>query len=101
MDGLLLCGNPSYGRGRRGMLTRVGTSSERASGGAVTGVLCVRCLRQARTGLDGPCPVCGPEGVHEVQFDLRAAARTLTRASLARRPLDMWRYRELLPLPEG
>ena len=35
----------------------------------------------------------------DVIFDLRAARRTLTRRTLARRALDHWRYRELLPVP--
>ena len=35
----------------------------------------------------------------DVLFDLHAARRTLNRRTLARRPLDQWRYRELLPVP--
>jgi threonine synthase len=60
---------------------------------------CLRCGRTYRRGLDGPCPRCGTEGILDVVFDLRAARRTLNRRSLARRPRDMWRYRELLPVP--
>ena len=33
-----------------------------------------------------------------VRYDLEAAGRRFTRAALARRPPDMWRYRELLPV---
>ncbi len=33
-----------------------------------------------------------------VRYDLAAAARSLTRAALATRPWDLWRYRELLPV---
>ncbi|MEO5973297.1 MAG: threonine synthase [Sphingomicrobium sp.] len=36
-----------------------------------------------------------------VRYDLAAARRTLTRDSLAARPRDMWKWRELLPLPDG
>ncbi|MFL6720892.1 MAG: threonine synthase [Sphingomonas sp.] len=36
-----------------------------------------------------------------VRYDLEAAARTLTRDSLAGREPGMWKWRELLPLPEG
>src|SRR3954465_5429669 len=36
-----------------------------------------------------------------VRYDLEAAAKTLTRASLAARQPGMWKWRELLPLPEG
>src|SRR3954467_1926877 len=34
----------------------------------------------------------------EPTYDLAAAARTLTRESLATRPLTLWRYHELLPV---
>jgi threonine synthase len=36
-----------------------------------------------------------------VRYDLEAAARTLTRDSIAAREPGMWKWRELLPLPEG
>src|SRR6202011_2573227 len=32
------------------------------------------------------------------RYDLAAAAKSLTRESLARRPHDLWRFRELLPV---
>jgi threonine synthase len=59
---------------------------------------CLRCGRAYRRGLDGPCPRCGPEGILDVVFDVRAAKRALGRRALAARPKDMWRYRELLPV---
>jgi threonine synthase len=59
---------------------------------------CMRCGRTFRRGLDGPCPRCGPEGVLEIAFDVRAAGRSLNRRSLKARPKDVWRYRELLPV---
>jgi threonine synthase len=34
-----------------------------------------------------------------VRYDLDAVARSLTKEMLRDRPLDMWRYRELLPVP--
>jgi threonine synthase len=67
----------------------------------VAGLLCLRCGRRWRRGLDGPCPRCGPEGVLDIEFDLAAARRTLTRRALDSRPRDLWRYRELLPVPDG
>jgi threonine synthase len=67
----------------------------------VTGLVCMRCARRYRRGLDGPCPACGPEGVLDVEFDLARARRTLHRRSLASRPRSIWRYRELLPVPAG
>jgi threonine synthase len=36
-----------------------------------------------------------------VRYDLDAARRTLTRESVAGRPGGMWKWRELLPLPDG
>ncbi len=36
-----------------------------------------------------------------VRYDFDRARRTLTRDSLADRPSDMWKWRELLPLPDG
>ena len=35
------------------------------------------------------------------RYDLDAVAARLTRGELARRPSGMWKWRELLPLPEG
>jgi threonine synthase len=70
-----------------------------APAGLVTGLVCMRCGRGYRRGLDGPCPRCGPEGVLDVEFDLARARRTLTRRALSTRPRDVWRYRELLPVP--
>ena len=60
----------------------------------------MRCGRPGRT-LDGPCARCGPEGVLDIQFDLARVRRTLNRRALAARPRDIWRYRELLPVPAG
>ena len=37
----------------------------------------------------------------EVKYDLEAARKTFTRANIATRPNNLWRYAELLPLPEG
>src|SRR6185436_32575 len=65
----------------------------------LTGLVCMRCGRRYRSGLDGPCPRCGPEGVLDIEFDAAAARRVLNRRTLKGRPLDIWRYRELLPVP--
>src|SRR4051794_28503779 len=42
------------------------------------------------------CPACGK--VLDARYDLAAAARTMTREELARRPFDLWRYHEVLPV---
>ena len=82
-------------------MTRGGTRAGLAGTELVTGLACLRCGRQYRRGLDGPCPRCGPEGVLDIRFDVRRARRYINRRSLARRPQNLWRYRELLPLPSG
>jgi threonine synthase len=67
----------------------------------VVGLWCLRCGRSYRRGLDGPCPGCGPEGVLEVEYDMLAVRRRLGRRALSRRERTIWRYRELLPVPEN
>src|ERR1700722_4802138 len=37
----------------------------------------------------------------EVQYDMEFAGATFTRENIAKRPANLWRYAELLPLPEG
>src|SRR4029453_3944393 len=48
--------------------------------------------------LQNLCTACGKPLL--AIFDLAAASRTLTREALAAREKSLWRYRELLPLPE-
>jgi threonine synthase len=67
----------------------------------VTGLVCMKCGRSYRRGLDGPCPRCGPEGVLDVGFDLARVRSSLRPARLAARARSVWRYRELLPVPAG
>ena len=69
--------------------------------GCVSGLRCVKCGARYARGLDGPCAACGPEGVLEIEFDLARARRTLTPRALRSRPLNVWRYAELLPVPAG
>ena len=68
--------------------------------GLLTGFRCVVCGHEAPAPASaGTCPRCGdPFATLEAQFDLGAAARTLTRESLAARPNHHWRYEELLPV---
>ena len=67
----------------------------------VRGLVCMKCGRGYRKGLDDHCPRCGPEGVLDIEFDLGRARRSLTPRRLASRPRSIWRYRELLPVPDG
>lgn len=74
--------------------------------GVVTGLRCPRCDAEypPTPQFDG-CPACRGRGLGVnlwPVYDDEAVAKTLTRASLAERPWDMWRYAELLPVgPEG
>src|SRR5689334_5170843 len=69
--------------------------------GTLVGAVCMRCGQRYGKGLDSPCPRCGPEGVLDIEFDLERARRSINPLTLASRPRDQWRYRELLPLPAG
>jgi threonine synthase len=59
---------------------------------------CVQCGRHHGTEVSYTCPDCRLEGILDVEYDYELAARTLTREALASRPLNHWRYRELLPI---
>ena len=63
----------------------------------LTHLECSACAKQhSHTRLQNLCS-CGKPLL--ARYDLRAAARTLTRAALAERPTSMWRYSEVLPPP--
>ena len=66
----------------------------------VTGLTCIKCGREGPGPESaGTCPACDdPFAVLEVQYDLSRVATSMTPAALARRPLNHWRYRELLPV---
>ncbi len=67
----------------------------------VTGLKCVFCGREYRNAGLFTCPRCGVTGILDVQYDYAAVRRHMTRRALARRPLNAWRYRELLPVGEN
>jgi threonine synthase len=68
----------------------------------ISQLVCVQCGTAYQEGQADTCPRCGPdEGILDVQFDLGAAAKTLTRRNLAERTRSHWRYRELLPLEDA
>ena len=63
----------------------------------LTHLECSACAKQhSHTRLQNLCS-CGKPLL--ARYDLRAAARTLTRAALTSRPSTMWRYVEVLPPP--
>src|SRR5204862_417545 len=64
--------------------------------GCVLGLRCKECHREYPKEAIYVCEFCF--GPLEVVYDYDAAARTLHRDAIARRPQNLWRYRELLPL---
>ena len=66
-----------------------------------TGLVCIVCGRSSPPGDHQTCRVCGPDGILDARYDYDAAKPILTLDALAGRSGDMWRYLELLPVPEG
>jgi threonine synthase len=64
----------------------------------VTGLKCLVCGSVYSYGNVFTCPRCGIQGILDVQYDYDRVSRNLTPASLNSRPLDHWRYFELLPV---
>jgi threonine synthase len=66
----------------------------------ISEVVCVSCGNAApHTGREMTCPECGPdEGILEICFDLDRVRAAWRAEPLTSRPLNLWRYRELLPL---
>ena len=66
----------------------------------VTELVCVIC----GTAVDAPasagtCPICGdPFAVLDVRYDMDAVRASMTAEALAERGMNLWRYRELLPV---
>ena len=63
-------------------------------------LVCVHCHKSYQpTGRDMTCGDCGSDdGILEIRFDLAAVRAAWQKEPLDRRPLNHWRYRELLPL---
>ncbi len=59
---------------------------------------CPRCLREYPNGTTIFCDDCFTP--LEIAYDLASIRQRLTRSVIASRPHDIWRYRELLPVPE-
>ena len=65
----------------------------------VTDLTCSRCRRRHEPRAPQNRCSCGSPLL--VDYDLEAVGAAVTKEALAPRPLDMWRYRELLPLDEA
>jgi len=66
----------------------------------VKGLACVVCGTEAAAPRSaGTCQACGDAfAVLDVRYDMERVRKTLTRESLASRPMSHWRYSELLPI---
>ena len=64
----------------------------------VTGLRCIVCGARYSTRVPYTCPKCGIEGILDVEYDYRAVRRAMTKKRLSARPLNHWRYAELLPV---
>ena len=62
----------------------------------VLGLRCRECGRSHALEPVAACPECW--GALLPEYDLERARRTFTRETIAARPRDLWRYRELLPI---
>ena len=63
----------------------------------MTGLVCTMCgERTPADRLVNTCLNCGK--VLAPEYDFSRAAQTMTKDALARRPFDMWRYEEILPV---
>lgn len=64
----------------------------------VTGLTCRECGQRYAKQPTAGCPECFAP--LEVAYDYQAIRQSLTRATIERRPTNIWRYRELLPLDQ-
>lgn len=63
----------------------------------VTGLRCLVCSTEFPHGNILTCPHCGIQGILDVQYDYEKAF-SLLESRISNRPLNHWRYRELLPI---
>jgi threonine synthase len=64
----------------------------------VTGLRCLLCGTAYGHGEVSTCPRCGAGGILDVEYDYGAVASALAKRPLAGRPLNIWRYVDLLPV---
>lgn len=64
----------------------------------VTGLRCLHCGASYPHGDLLTCSRCGEQGILDVEYDYERVRASMTAVALSSRPLDHWRYRELLPV---
>lgn len=64
----------------------------------VSGLKCLICNTTYSYGNLFTCPHCGIEGILDVQYDYDAITQNLKPETLNLKPLNHWRYQELLPI---
>jgi threonine synthase len=62
----------------------------------ITNLRCLKCGKSVEYGNVFTCPVCGIEGILDVQYDYDSIPNL--QASISDRQYNQWRYRELLPV---
>ncbi|MEK7251200.1 MAG: threonine synthase, partial [Bacteroidota bacterium] len=64
----------------------------------LTGLRCIICGATYEHGNIFTCPICGEQGVLDVQYNYESISPHLTSSTLCQRSQTHWRYRELLPV---
>ncbi len=64
----------------------------------LTGLRCIICGATYEHGNIFTCPICGEQGVLDVQYNYESISPHLTSSTLCQRAQTHWRYRELLPV---
>src|SRR6266704_2652021 len=62
-------------------------------------IICIQCNESYRS--DAWQQECRCGGLLNVQYDLQSIRATLQKTELAKRPSNIWRYHELLPLSDS
>lgn len=80
------------------MQTPTGASAPALGSGRVLGLRCRACGQEYETQATHVCSACF--GPLDVAYDYAEIGRRVSRASIESGPTSMWRYRDLLPLPD-
>ncbi|MGI8563682.1 MAG: threonine synthase [Candidatus Dormibacter sp.] len=80
------------------MQTSIGAGAPVTVSRRVLGLRCRACGQEYETQATHVCPACF--GPLDVAYDYAEISRRVSRASIEAGPTSMWRYRDLLPLPD-